>query len=281
MRDDDAHHLGKSLSRNRSLERLLIDRTTLMVQQLARGERLSLNGVDFSEVDATLMAQLLQQNLVLSCIDLSGSKSLQRETKVLSDAFSRCKFPLRELSVSGRLLGLEGSASLLDALKDCPLEVLDLTGNDICGVKSTGTDPFNPYVLKMVCALVRRESGGLRRLRLKGNHLIGNDLYTNEAVLLISEALRSPLCRLEELQLGLVNKGSGLREEDGLVLGTAVQARALPHPTPPNTHTATTFRPSPSSPRRPTLELHCPPLGVDPCPLLGVHDPGQALGDAR
>ena len=54
-------------------------------------------------------------------------------------------------------------------------EDLDLTGNEICGVKASGTDPFNPYVLKMVCALVRRPSGGLRRLKLKGNNLIGND----------------------------------------------------------------------------------------------------------
>ena len=128
--------------------------------------------------------------------------------------------------MSGRCLGLEGSASLLDALKDCPLEVLDLTGNEICGIKATGTDPFNPFVLKMVCALIIKEGCALRRLRLKGNHMIGNDVYTSEAVFLFSEALRSPRCRLEELQLGLVNKSSGLREEDGMVLGTAVQACA-------------------------------------------------------
>lgn len=185
VREDDAHHLGKGLVRNRSLERLVLDKTALMVQQvrragqtarptnakgvwrdtvqscwsprtagdasalapegglltreiasrllrslplwqLARGERLSLNAVDFSEVDATLMGQLLLQNFSLSCMDLGGSKPLQKEIKVLSDAFVRCRFPLRELSVSGRMLGLEGSASLLDALKECPLEVLDL-----------------------------------------------------------------------------------------------------------------------------------------------------------
>ena len=70
---------------------------------------------------------------------------------------------------------------------------------------------------------MRREGGGLRRLRLKGNHLIGNDVYTNEAVLLLAEALRSPHCLLEELHLGLTNKGAGLHEEDGLLLGVAVQ----------------------------------------------------------
>ena len=40
---------------------------------------------------------------------------------------------------------------------------------------------------------------------------------------LISDALRSEHCQLEELHLGLTNKGSGLREEDGLKLGIAVQ----------------------------------------------------------
>ena len=84
--------------------------------------------------------------------------------------------------MAGRLLGLEGAASLLEALKECPLQVLDLTGNEICGVRSAGTEAFNPYVVRMVCALIRREGGGLRRLRLKGNNLIGNDVYTNEAV---------------------------------------------------------------------------------------------------
>ena len=79
------------------LERLVLDKTPLMVQQLARGERLALNAVDFSEVDATLMAQLLLQSLTLTCIDLGGSKPLPKEIKVLSDAFARCRFPLREL----------------------------------------------------------------------------------------------------------------------------------------------------------------------------------------
>ena len=101
--------------------------------------------------------------------------------------------------------------------------MLDLTGNEICGVRSSGTEPFNAYVVRMVCGLIRREGGGLRRLRLKGNHLIGNDIYTNEAVLLLAEALRSPHCVLEELHLGLANKGAGLREEEGLLLGVALQ----------------------------------------------------------
>ena len=148
-------------------------------------------------------------------------------------------------------------------------QVLDLTNNEICGIKATGTDPFNAYVLKMVCALAQveiiiigtlvmiiikwrpanqpvsvphcrdglhcawshglshslaqRPGGGLKRLKLKSNHLIGNDTYTAEAVHLISDALRSEHCQLEELHLGLTNKGSGLREDDGLKLGIAVQ----------------------------------------------------------
>ena len=223
VQEDEALDLGKAISKNSTLERLLADRTPLAVQQLLCGERLNLNGLDFSEIDAALMAQLLVHNATLTCADLGGSKPLAREIKVLSDAFARCHFPLRELNVAGRLLGLEGAASLLDALKECPLQVLDLTSNEICGVRASGTDAFNPYVLKMVCAFVRREGGGLRRLRLKGNHLIGNDVYANEAVLLLADALRSPHCRLEELHLGLTNKGSGLREEDGLLLGVAVQ----------------------------------------------------------
>jgi hypothetical protein len=133
-------------------------------------EQLSLNAVDFSEVDATLMGQLLLQNFCLGCIDLGGSKPLPKEIKVLSDAFVRCRFPLRELSVSGRMLGLEGSASLLDALKECPLELLDLTANEICGVKATGTDPFNPFVLKMVCAPTAHRVPALRSAFVHSSH---------------------------------------------------------------------------------------------------------------
>ena len=223
VQEEEALDLGRALSKNHTLERLLADRTPLAVQQLLCGERLNLNGLDFSEVDASLMAQLLVHNTTLTCADLGGAKQLTREIKILSDAFSRCRFQLREINVAGRLLGLEGAASLLDALKECPLQVLDLTGNEICGVRSSGTEPFNPYVVRMVCGLIRREGGGLRRLRLKGNHLIGNDVYTNEAVLLLADALRSPHCVLEELHLGLANKGAGLREEEGLLLGVALQ----------------------------------------------------------
>ena len=31
--------------------------------------------------------------------------------------------------------------------------MLDLTGNEICGVRSSGTEPFNAYVVRMVCRL--------------------------------------------------------------------------------------------------------------------------------
>ena len=246
VQEDEALDLGKALSKNDTLERLLADRTPLAVQQLLCGERLNLNGLDFSEVDASLMAQLLVHNATLTCADLGGAKPLAREIKILSDSFARCRFQLQELSVAGRLLGLEGAASLLDALKECPLQVLDLTGNEICGVRSSGTEPFNPYVVRLVCGLIRREGGGLRRLRLKGNNLIGNDVYTNEAVLLISEALRSPHCLLEELHLGLTNKGAGLREEDGLLLGKLLNPNPNPSPGP---------SPSPNPNPNPTLPL--------------------------
>ena len=86
------------------------------------------------------------------------------------------------------------------------------------------TNQHGRYVLKMVCKMVCAEGGGLKRLRLKGNNLIGNDHYTAEGVHLISAALRHPNCRLAELHLGLTNKSSGLREDDGLELGIAVQA---------------------------------------------------------
>ena len=67
------------------------------------------------------MAQLLLHNTRLTSVDVSGTRALPRELKILSDAFARCRFPLREISVAGRCLGLEGSAALLDALKECPL----------------------------------------------------------------------------------------------------------------------------------------------------------------
>ena len=87
LRDDDAHLMGAGLACNSSLERLVVDRTALSVQQMARSQRLSLSGVDFSDVDATLMSQLLLQNTVLASIDLCGTKPLAREIKVLSDTF--------------------------------------------------------------------------------------------------------------------------------------------------------------------------------------------------
>ena len=139
----------------------------------------------------------------LTSVDVSGTRALPRELKILSDAFARCRFPLREISVAGRCLGLEGSAALLDALKECPLEALDLTGNEVCGIKASGTEPFASYELRLVCELVRRPGGkGLRRLKLKGNHLLGNDVYTSEGVSIVVAALTDLNCRLEELHPG-------------------------------------------------------------------------------
>ena len=40
VREDDAHLLGKALSRNATLERLLVDKTALSVQHLLSGARL-------------------------------------------------------------------------------------------------------------------------------------------------------------------------------------------------------------------------------------------------
>ena len=95
VRGDEAHQLGKGLARNGTLERLLIDKIALNVQQLIAGERLNMSGIDFSEVDAALMAQLLVHNTQLRCADMSGSKPLQREMKLLSDALVRCSLPLQ------------------------------------------------------------------------------------------------------------------------------------------------------------------------------------------
>ena len=100
-------------------------------------------------------------NTRLTRIDLSGTRPLPREIKLLSDGFGRCRFPLRELSVNGRALGLESCASLLEPLRHCPLEVLELRKNEICGVKSAGREPFSTYVLKIVCELIARADGGL------------------------------------------------------------------------------------------------------------------------
>ncbi len=55
---------------------------TLEPQQLLSGERLDVSGDEFSEIDATLMVQLLLYNCTLRTIDLSGTKPLARELKV-------------------------------------------------------------------------------------------------------------------------------------------------------------------------------------------------------
>ena len=54
--DRVAHEARLAVEQQCVLERLLADRTPLAVQQLLCGERLNLNGLEFSEVDASLMA---------------------------------------------------------------------------------------------------------------------------------------------------------------------------------------------------------------------------------
>ena len=224
MLEEEAHALGRGLQRNGSLRVLKADKMVLEPQALLRGDTLDVEGEVFSELDAMLMVQLLLHNSNMTRIDLSGTRPLPREIKLLSDGFGRCKFPLRELSVNGRALGLESCASLLEPLRSCPLEVLELRKNDICGVKSTGREPFSTYVLKIVCELISRPGGGLIKLNLQENNLLGNDVYSSEAVSLLVDALKSPNCRLEELHLGLHNQQHGMHERDASVLGEAVRA---------------------------------------------------------
>ena len=53
---------------------------------------------------------------------------------------------------------------------------------------------------------------------MQENSLLGNDVYSSEAVSLLVESLKSPHCRLEELHLGLVNQLHGMHERDASVL---------------------------------------------------------------
>jgi len=105
-----------------------------------------------------------------------------------------------------------------------PLETLELRKNEICGVRASGREPFSTYVLKIVCELITRPGGGLRRLNLQENNLLGNEIYSSEWVTLLVDALKNPNCRLEELHLGLVNQQHGMHERDASVLGEAVRA---------------------------------------------------------
>lgn len=104
------------------------------------------------------------------------------------------------------------------------LETLELRKNEICGVRASGREPFSTYVLKIVCELITRPGGGLRRLNLQENNLLGNEIYSSEWVTLLVDALKNPNCRLEELHLGLVNQQHGMHERDASVLGEPVWA---------------------------------------------------------
>lgn len=246
MLEEEAFALGRGLVRNNgSLRVLKVDKLVLEPPNLLRGESLDVDGEIFSELDAVLMVQLLLHNTTLTRMDLSGTRPLPREIKILSDALGRCKFPLRELCVNGRGLGLESCASLLEPLRGGVLETLELRKNEICGVRANGrevratshpphtarpqlssptahpfaacfplqlasplpscaaalslypltlplspprTQPFSTYVLKIVVELIVRPGGGLRKLNVQENNLLGNDAYSSEA-----SSARSPM----------------------------------------------------------------------------------------
>ena len=121
VQDDEAHDLGKGLCHNTTLERLVVDRTALAVQTLSGGERLALAGVDFSEVDATVMAQLLLHNTRLTSVDVSGTRAAARAQDLVR-RLRALPLPAARDFGRGALPGARGSAALLDALKECPLE---------------------------------------------------------------------------------------------------------------------------------------------------------------
>ena len=237
--------LGRALASNGELRRLRVDRAHIEVGRVLRGDALDLAGRDFSEVDAALIAPLLLHNRSITRIDLSGDAHATAAVRALADAFAAAGLRPHELSASGRLLGLEGTAALLEPLRSSPLECLDLGHCDLCGItaQSSGLAQFSTYVLRIICGLVAPppgggdggsghgdgidgggDAGGLVRLHVPGNQLLGDEHYTSEGIALLTAALGSPACRLEELRLGLASPLPGpLLEDDALALADAAE----------------------------------------------------------
>ena len=103
---------------------------------------------------------------------------------------------VRRLNLRGNRVGVDGAVALVESMhhSKCPLELLDLSDNGICGLNSDGSGRYSAEAVHAVCAWLRAPENPLRELKIGQNQLCGVNWegrghYTSAAVEALCEAV--------------------------------------------------------------------------------------------
>eukprot|EP00965_Chrysotila_dentata_P060101 1993448-Pleurochrysis_carterae.AAC.2 len=111
----------------------------------------------------------------------------------------------------------------------CPLQLLDLSDNGICGLSEDGEGKYSLDVVLAICRWLGTPQSSLRSLKIGQNQLCGvnwkgRGKHTSAAVEALCAALRKPECQLEELKVF----GNCWGNKDTLKLASALASREVP-----------------------------------------------------
>ena len=141
-------------------------------------------------------------------MSLACNALTEKGAAMLSSALGSGGLRLLELNLRGNKIGREGVLSLVEAVTrvGCPLALLDVSDNGICGLNADGDGTYSDEAVLALCAWLRRPGNPLRALKLGQNQLCGvnwkgRGKYTSAAVEALCDALGREEGRLSELKI--------------------------------------------------------------------------------
>ena len=141
--------IAKALSASSGLRTVKLANHALPIQELKTGARVEMDGQKLTDFDLQFMAEVLSaaprepsgQVPTIPCISLGYNGLTDKGACMLAKALRAGAMRVRQLNLRGNKVGVDGAVSLVEAMMvgGCPLELLDLSDNGICGLSADGS----------------------------------------------------------------------------------------------------------------------------------------------
>ncbi|XP_066465112.1 ribonuclease inhibitor-like [Eleutherodactylus coqui] len=210
----------------------------------------SLAGTHLSDTSCTQLASGIRNNQSLKILDLSNNRLYGPQFSDLMDALSNPPCGIEKLNLGYNYLPDTACTQLASGIRNNQsLKILDLTGSHLSGphfsdlmdalsspacriekLKLTGNNLPDTSCTQLASGI--RNNQSLKTLDLSGNHLSGPHFSD------LMDALSSPACRIEELQLmgnnlagtSCTQLASGIRNSQSLkILDLSLNHLSGPH----------------------------------------------------
>jgi hypothetical protein len=228
--------IAKALSASSGLKTVKLANHALPIQELKTGKSVNMDGQKLTDFDLQFMAEVLsaaprQPSGEDLCISLGYNGLTEKGASMLAKALGTGAMRVQQLNLRGNKVGVDGAVALIEAMMrgGCPLKVLDLSDNGICGLSADGSGRYAAEAVYAVCAWLKTDGNPLRELKLGQNQLCGVNWegrghYTSVAVEALCDALVRPSCSLRSLKIF----GNCWGNRDTLKLADALRQRTTP-----------------------------------------------------